>query len=227
MAITAERRETRLIDAAQVIDNFLRLKQTPQPSDVIIALGNNDDRTAHYAGRLYLDQLAPFLLLTGNVGERTRNKTIPEARRYLNIIQSDFPEIDATKIILEDQARNTGDNIRFSCQKLLDLGICPRTILVVTKPFVERRAYESFKHQWPALDRVLVSSPGFPFQDYFLEDGVDLLYLANQLFQEISKLHTYPGQDFISPQSVPSEVDQAYREIRSLLSQTAQLPLAR
>ena len=209
MAITAERRETRLIDAAQVIDNFLRLKQTPQPSDVIIALGNNDDRTAHYAGRLYLDQLAPFLLLTGNVGERTRNKTIPEARRYLNIIQSDFPEIDATKIILEDQARNTGDNIRFSCQKLLDLGICPRTILVVTKPFVERRAYESFK------------------QDYFLEDGVDLLYLANQLFQEISKLHTYPGQDFISPQSVPSEVDQAYREIRSLLSQTAQLPLAR
>jgi len=227
MALTAERRETRLIDAAQVIDNFLRLNQTPQPSDVIIALGNNDDRTAHYAGRLYLDQFAPLLLLTGNVGERTRNKNIPEAQRYLNIIQRDFPDIDPTKIILEDQARNTGDNIHFSCQKLHDLGIYPRTVLVVTKPFAQRRTYESFKHQWSDLDRVIVTSPGYPFEQYFLDPEVNTRYLANQLSQEIFKLHDYPGKNFISRQSVPPEVDQAYREICHLLSQTAQLPLPR
>lgn len=76
MIFTRERRENEILKHARNLDEFLRLNQHPHHQDIIIALGNNDDRTALRAGQLYLDQYARLMLITGGVLDNPTNQQI-------------------------------------------------------------------------------------------------------------------------------------------------------
>lgn len=217
--------ESLLLSHAKVIDRYLRLNQTPQPSDVMIVLGNNDNRTAHRAAQLFVAGYAPIMVISGSVAPRTKDQSQTEARRYAEIIARLNPNLGP--ILLEEQAQNTGQNVIFSRSLLAEQGTTPSTVLVVTKPFVERRAYATFAKQWPGLSRILVTSPQYPFAGYFdpvYGDPFDVL-LTN-LTGEIDRICKYQKLEigYIIPQLVPPSVDQARQGIAGLL---AQLPQAR
>ncbi|MFI1588588.1 YdcF family protein [Streptomyces halstedii] len=59
---------------------------------------------------------------------------------------------------MEPRARNTGENIRFSRSLLVEAGLEVSTVLLITKPYEERRAYATARKLWPEVEFLSTSS---------------------------------------------------------------------
>jgi len=225
MIFDRERRESEIIKQSSHIDDFLRLHQTPHRHSIIIALGNNDNRTALRAGQLYLDHYAPLMLVTGGIGERTYDRSVSEAQRFLFVISDHYPQINPSSVILETKATNTGQNVVNSRVTLEKLSIKVSSALLVTKPFSERRAFHTFLKQWPQLSDLSITSPQFSFEEYF-DDKNSINFLATQLVNEIYKIHLYqkPEYNYIHSVFVPRHIDRSCASIiKHLPDETPQL----
>jgi len=58
-------------------------------------------------------------------------------------------QVPKEKVFVENKATNTGENIANSRALLATNGITPASLIVVQKPFMERRSYATFMKQWP------------------------------------------------------------------------------
>ena len=69
------------------------------------------------------------------------------------------------RILIENRSTNTGENVRFTRQLLAERDIDPASFILVQKPYMERRAYATFRKVWPEKP-VQVTSPRVTFHDY-------------------------------------------------------------
>src|SRR5262249_44372618 len=78
--------------------------------------------------------------------------------------------VPSEKIILETRSTNTGENIRFTQAILKERGIQLRKMILVQKPYMERRTYATFMKQWAHDDdktiQIFVTSPQISFEAY-------------------------------------------------------------
>ncbi|KAJ8320083.1 hypothetical protein KUTeg_001670 [Tegillarca granosa] len=134
--------------AALKIWNYLKFNQPLKKSDIIIGLGSHDPRLAKEAARLWLDGWAETLMFSGKSGNLTKGKwDKPEAEIFYDIAIS--MGVPPTSILLETDSTNTGENFKFCYEKLKQLKIVPKRIIVVQKPHMGRRTFATFKKQWP------------------------------------------------------------------------------
>ncbi|XP_034151987.1 uncharacterized protein SCO4629-like [Esox lucius] len=107
---------------ARVLWDYLCLRQPLEKSDVIIGLGCHDVRVAERSAVLFLEGWAPWLLFTGYLGNQTAGVwTRPEADVFLDVaLKMGVPR---ENILLETEATNTGENIRFSYRLLKENNI--------------------------------------------------------------------------------------------------------
>ncbi len=198
---------------AQIIWDYHHLHHQLAPADLILALGSNDTRVAEYAADLYLQGFAPHLMFSGNVGALTKNQfTQPEAEVFADIArQRGVPD---EVILLEPESTNTGENIAFSRRVLAARGLDPARILLVQKPYMERRAFATFRQRWPEKD-VIVTSPPILFSEYFNEllprDKVIHIMVG-----DLQRIKFYPALGFQIAQEIPDEVWQAYEQLVAL-----------
>ncbi|XP_076111498.1 uncharacterized protein SCO4629-like [Mytilus galloprovincialis] len=199
------------INQAEVIWNYLKLNHTLEKSDLIIVFGNPDIRTIEYASKLWLDGFAKWLMITGNEGTLTKGKwQKPEAQIFKDIaVSQGVPE---EKILLEEEATNTGENVTFSYQILEKLGLLDsvKTIILVQMPFMERRTYATFAKQWPGgmnqLDRVCVTSPAIDLMSYPNDDVGDLDKIMEMMVGCLQRVKNYPKLGFQIEQDIPDNV---------------------
>ncbi len=198
---------------AQIIWDYHQLHHTLQPSDLILALGSNDTRVAEYAADLYLQGFAPFVLFSGNVGALTKDQfTKPEAEVFTDIaLQKGVP---AAAILQEPESRNTGENIEFSRRVLAAQGLNPASIILVQKPYMERRAFATFRQRWPEKN-VRVTSPPIPFSDY-PNEVLPKDKVINIMIGDLQRIKFYPSLGFQIAQEIPDEVWQAYETLIAL-----------
>src|SRR5262249_22374188 len=151
-------------ELAQIIWDYHHLHHKLERADLILALGSNDLRVARHAAELYLQGWAPRLMFSGNVGALTRGQfTKSEAETFAEVaLQKGVPR---EAILIEPESTNTGENVAFSRRILAARGLDPEKIILVQKPYMERRAYATFVNFWPGK-RVVVSSPPIPFAEY-------------------------------------------------------------
>ncbi|ESO93132.1 hypothetical protein LOTGIDRAFT_232855 [Lottia gigantea] len=200
------------MDAAQTIWNYMIMGHELKKSDVILVLGNHDIRTAEYASELYLKGLGDWLMFSGKVGSLTKGKwNKPEAEIFRDVaLNQGVPE---GKIILESEATNTGENIRFSYNKLLSLGIHAENFILVQTPYMERRSYATFKKQWKGSDliNVYVTSPEIGLRDYPNSDIGTLEDIITVMLGCLQRILTYPQKGYQIYQEVPNEVQNAFQ----------------
>src|SRR5262249_40532879 len=137
-----------LIDAlAQKIWDYHHLDHQLEKCDIILALGSNDLRVAEFAADLFLQGWAPTLVLSGNAGALTRDRfSKSEAETFAEIaLKKGVPQ---EALLLEPESTNTGENVIFSRRLLESKGIHPGSIILVQKPYMERRAYATFMRVW-------------------------------------------------------------------------------
>ncbi|MFD9049835.1 YdcF family protein [Streptomyces zaomyceticus] len=197
-------------DAHRLWD-FQRMGHEPRPCSVGIGLGSHDLGVADATVDLYQRGMFPLVVFTGATSHTTeRRMPKGEAEHYRErALELGVP---ASAILVEPNARNTGENIRFSRSLLDDHGVHVSSILIVSKPYEERRAYATARKLWPHVDVVSAST------DMRLEEYVDSIgdprLVLDMLVGAQQRLILYPERGFTIAQDVPEGVVAAYERLR-------------
>ncbi|MGW0641431.1 YdcF family protein [Streptomyces badius] len=196
-------------DARQVWDHHL-MHHTPRPCSVIVGLGSHDLGVADAAAGFHLRGLAPVIVFTGSTSPTTR-ELMPrgEAVHYRErAVELGVPE---SAVLVEAEARNTGENVRFSRALLEEAGVDVSSVLLVSKPYEERRAYATARKLWPGVEIVSASSP-MTFEEYVASIGDDRMVI-DMLVGALQRLLVYPARGFMTEQPVPEAVAGAYERL--------------
>jgi uncharacterized SAM-binding protein YcdF (DUF218 family) len=202
-----------LIDRyAKVVWDYLCLQAPIQSSTVILGLGSHEIRVAERAAQLYLAGYGEHLVFSGGYGLGTSGTfTDPEAQVFARrAVQLGAP---ADQILTENTATNTGANITLGARLLAERGVHAQSILLVTKPYMERRAWATFKRQWPSPQpRVSVTSPQIDYDHYFVG-----AYPKSQeiriMLGDMQRIREYPKLGYQVDQEIPPEVWAAYEQL--------------
>lgn len=203
--------------AIDILWNYLCLRQTPGEADCIIGFGCYNEDVARRAAQLFRQGLAPLVLFSGGLGRNTSSMwTESEAVRFARIaVREGVPE---RAILIEDQSTNSGENLIFSRQRLLERGLTHPRIIGVHKPYMERRLLAAFPIYWPEA-QVTVTSWQQTYQQYLAglsrwgrteEDTV------NMLVGDFQRLLVYPKLGYQVPQAAPEEAVEAFDTLVNL-----------
>lgn len=206
------RREIR--ELAERLWDYHHMNHGLERSDVIFVLCSHDTAVAERGAQLSLEGWAPLLVFSGGLGGITKNLwSEPEAELFASIARE--RGVPDPAILVETRSTNTGENVRFTRELLAGRGLEPRSLILVQKPYMERRAYATFKNYWPE-PRVVVTSPQVSFEEYLrgysnralTEDDVIGIMVG-----DLQRLRVYPEKGFQIPQEIPADVWAAYEEL--------------
>jgi hypothetical protein len=197
-------------ELARTLWDYMLLRHVLAPADVILVLGSNDVRVGEHGAQLFLRGLAPLLVCSGNVGRLTAGRfrkseaeTFADAAVRLGVPPS--------AILIESASTNTGENIDF-CRALLDVrGIRPSRVIVVQKPYMERRAWATFKQRWPEPE-LQVTSPPIPLDEYPTNEIPKDLVISI-LVGDVQRMRVYAERGFQVAQPIPDGVWAAWTEL--------------
>ncbi len=197
-------------DLARILWDYMLLRHDLAPADVIMVLGSNDVRVAEHGADVYLRGLAPVILFSGHVGRLTAGRFIKsEAETFADAARARGVPDDA--ILIEAASTNTGENITRSRALLAGRGITPSRVILVQKPYMERRALATFTRQWPG-PIVQVTSPPIPFEAY-PTPALPKDLVINILVGDVQRMRIYGERGFQVPQIVPAAVWAAWEEL--------------
>ncbi|GAA4223617.1 YdcF family protein [Actinomadura meridiana] len=175
-----------------------------------VGLGSHDLGVAAYASELYLAGLFPVLVFTGGNSPSTVSR-FPrgEAVEYAeHAVRLGVPE---SAILVEPLAGNTGQNIEFSRGVLAEVGVEVDSLLLISKPYMERRAFATARKVWPEVELVCASEP-LSFDEYVRSIGDEKLVI-DMLVGDLQRVVEYPALGFSVAQDVPDEVRAACRRL--------------
>ena len=198
----------------QVIWDYLGMHQSPTKADCIVGFGNFNTNIARRAAELYHQGYAPRILFTGGLGRNTEGLLPePEAVRFAKVAMAcGVPECD---IILEDKSTNTKENIDFTRNKLVALGLPHERILGVHQPFMERRITAAIGVYWPELD-FTVTSPQVTIPQYLedsLRQGITENAAVSVIVGDFQRMDLYAKLGYQLPQHIPAEAWAAFHEL--------------
>lgn len=201
------------LSLSRQIWNYHQLNHSLQKADCIIVLGSHDTRVAERGAQLYLQGYAPLILFTGGLGRLTEDIwTEPEADKFARIARD--MGVPGSSILIENKATNTGENISLSYDLLKKKGIELKNMILVQKPYMERRAYASFMKQWPEEGtEFIVTSPKISFEDYPNQE-ITRGEVINIMMGDLQRIREYPNQGFQIPQDIPQNVWEAFEKLK-------------
>lgn len=198
-------------DARRLWD-FHQMHHEPRPCSVAVGLGSHDLGVADAAVDLYKRGMAPLIVFTGATSRTTRER-MPRGEAVHYRERALELGVPSSHVLVEPNARNTGENIRFSKALLEETGVDVSSVLLISKPYEERRAYATARKLWPGVEIVSASTP-MTFDDYVESIGEARLVL-DMLVGALQRLRIYPEQGFMVSQPVPDDVAAAYERLCS------------
>jgi uncharacterized SAM-binding protein YcdF (DUF218 family) len=195
---------------AKKIWDYHHLNQKLEKADCILVLGSHDERVAEYGAGLFLSGWAPLIVFSGGLGRLTKEIwDTTEADRFAKIaFEKGVPE---NKILVENKSTNTGENITFTKGLLKEKGIDPGKFILVQKPYMERRAYATFKKQWPGKEFV-VTSPPIKWREYPTKH-ISRNQVINIMIGDLERIKEYSEKGFQIFQEIPGDVWSAYKKL--------------
>ncbi|GGX13422.1 hypothetical protein GCM10010383_49340 [Streptomyces lomondensis] len=143
---------------ATVIWDYHQMGHEARPCSAAIGLGSHDLGVATTAAGLFRAGLFPVVVFSGGNSPTTRAR-FPrgEAVHYReHALSLGVPD---EAILVEPKAANTGQNITFSREVLAAAHIEVESLLLISKPYMERRSYATCRKLWPEADVVCASEP--------------------------------------------------------------------
>ena len=195
------------LSSAKNIWDFLKINQDITKSDLILVLGNSDIRTVDKAVELYKKNYANKIIITGGLGRISSDLfDEPEAVVFKNIaVQKGVKDLD---IEIESNSTNTFDNFRFTKKMIDDSKVNVKSIIIVTKPYMEKRAYLMAKEIFHNTN-LAVTSPDIEFSNY-PNQILNKDFVINMLVGEVQRLIIYASQSEIEQIKIPKDILQNY-----------------
>ncbi|MFJ9594869.1 YdcF family protein [Streptomyces virginiae] len=196
---------------AELIWDFHQMHHEPRPCSVAVGLGSHDLGVADTTVDLYQRGMAPLIVFTGATSPTSRAR-MPrgEAVHYRErALELGVPPED---VLVEPNARNTGENIRLTRALLEDAGRPIESVLLISKPYEERRAYATARKLWPEVE-VVCASTALTFTEYVDSIG-DPELVIDMLVGALQRLQLYPAHGFMVQLPVPPAVLAAFNRLR-------------
>jgi uncharacterized SAM-binding protein YcdF (DUF218 family) len=206
--------DDRVLALSERLWNYHQLHHDVSTADAILVLCSHDTVVAERGAELYLEGRAPLLIFSGGSGRITgRLWEEPEADLFARIaVARGVPD---GRILIENRSTNTGENVQFTRQLLAERGIDPASFILVQKPYMERRAYATFRKVWPEK-AVCVTSPRVTFHDYVARHTNTSLSAADVIgimVGDLQRIQLYPARGFQIAQEIPENVWAAYQAL--------------
>ncbi|MEU5087521.1 YdcF family protein [Streptomyces sp. NPDC021356] len=195
---------------AKLIWEYHQMQHELRSVDVAIGLGSHDLGVAAHSAELYRSGLFPTLVFTGG-NSPTTAEVFPRGEAVHFREHAIDLGVPAEAILLEPDATNTGQNISLSREVLAAAGIHPTTVLLVSKPYMERRSFATARELWPDVE-FLCASERLELDDYLKSIGDDQLVL-DMLVGDLQRVIEYPKLGFAVEQQVPKDVHAAYETL--------------
>ncbi len=193
-------------DVATLWD-FNQMHHQIRPVDLGIGLGSHDLGVAIYAAELYHRGMFPTVVFSGaNAPSTVERFPRGEAVHYReHALHLGVPD---SAILVESRATNTGENIDFTRAVVeahhLDVG----SVMLISRPYQQRRAYAMCRLRWPDID-VTCASQDVPLDDYINTIG-DVDRVVNMLVGDTQRVWVYPEHGWAIEQHIPDNVRDAY-----------------
>ncbi|MEE4490132.1 YdcF family protein [Streptomyces sp. BE230] len=197
---------------ARTIWDFHQMGHEVRPCSAAITLGSLDLGVAGATADLYHADMFPVVVFTGDTSAATKER-FPrgEAIHYReHALSLGVPD---EAILLEPKARNTGQNIGFSREVLENAGMAVTTVLLISMPYMQRRAYATCRKLWPEVEPVCVSQP-LAFDEY-AKTHDDERQFVDMLMGDMERVMEYPKRGFAIEQLVPEGVRDAFDRLRA------------
>jgi uncharacterized SAM-binding protein YcdF (DUF218 family) len=200
----------RTLQLAKKLWHYHLMHHTLEKSDCILVLGSHDMRVADRGAELYLQGYAPLLILSGGLGNFTKDMW---QEKEADLFAKRAIELGVPKeaILIENKSTNTGENILFTQQLLKENQLDPQSFIVVQKPYMEKRSYATFKKHWPDK-KLIVTSPQISFEDYPNHE-IPQERVINIMVGDLQRIKYYPEKGFQIKMEMPADVWQAFEEL--------------
>ena len=206
--------DARIRALAETIWRYHHLNHQLSPADAILVLCSHDTVVAKRAAELFLQGLAPLLILAGGLGTVTRQLwREPEADQFARIAAA--MGVPDDHMLIENRSTNTGENVAFTRALLAARAIEAESFIVVQKPYMERRSYATFRKVWPEK-RVIVTSPQESMDDYlrrYSHAALSADDVISIMVGDLQRIRLYPAKGFQIHQDIPDDVWQAYEQL--------------
>jgi uncharacterized SAM-binding protein YcdF (DUF218 family) len=198
------------MDDAQILWDYHQMHHEPRNTDIAIGLGSHDIGVAEHTADLYRQGRFPLIVFTG-ANAPTTVEIFPRGEAVHYAERAEELGVPDTAIVLEEQARNTGENFTLTRALLDREGIHPKSATIISRPYQQRRAYATCQKLWPELD-VICSSRPQTLADYIASIG-DQDKVLNMLVGDTQRIWVYADLGFAAAQTVPPETMTAFEHL--------------
>lgn len=182
---------------------LVRQDTLPGHVDAIVVGGCRDFGLAEKTAELYHAGVSRKIIVTGY---QPNYMNITEAQLLANRCE----ELDIPKecIVLESNAKNTGENIRLSAI----LAEEAQSIILIHKPYMSLRFFATAEAQWPSPQPRLYSAcQEITFEDYCAIHGIEKV--ACTMLGEMKRLDDYVVLGYQTYQVIPDEARKAFNTL--------------
>ena len=186
------------ITLAQILWDFHKIDQPLEKADLILGLGSYDLRVADHCAKLALEDWAPLILFTGAQGN-SPGESGPSQKPKCSPIErsnSEHPRTNSHRT----KATNTGDNVRFTRELLAAKGIEVTSVILVSKPNMNRRGFATMEQWWPEA-HVICNHP----ETHFLHspaEGHTSSDVIDEIVGDLQRIIEYPRMGFQTEQEI-------------------------
>jgi uncharacterized SAM-binding protein YcdF (DUF218 family) len=178
--------------------------------DVGVGLGSHDLGVAVIATSLFHGGYYPLVVFSG-ANAPTTIERFPrgEAVHYREYAMEHG--VPPASVLVEPRARNTAENLTFSRRLLQESGVNVRSVILMSRPYQQRRAYATCRKVWPDVDVICASNP-LTLDDYVQSIG-DARRVIDMLVGDTQRIEVYAERGYAIPQEMPPEVREAFKRL--------------
>ena len=198
---------TSYLPELRLIWNALVRRDTlPEHADLILIGGCGDLGLSERAAEIYHAGVAPKIVISGYQSQFTFTT---EASLLANrCIELGVPIKD---IVLEEQASNTGENIRFSAALIGEV----QSVILVHKPYMSLRFLATAEAQWPAPQPTFYTTcQDIGFEEYSKLFGLGIT--VHRVLGDMKRMNSYVENGYQTQQHIPAETWAAYDKLVSI-----------
>lgn len=208
--------DTSISQDVKLLWDYMQLHYQAVDADCLIVLGSRDDRVAEYAADVASHHTYQTVVITGGVAHghdllKTSWSEKSEAEHFYEVMKwAGY----VGEVLLEDRAQNTGENATLTYALLQAYNVKPPlSILLVTKPYMERRAVATFEAQWPDHSASFAVVSPFRNIDDYMNDDQPYDDIVNIMVGDMQRIMEYPKRGYQSIQTIPNEVRKAWERL--------------
>jgi uncharacterized SAM-binding protein YcdF (DUF218 family) len=196
----------------EVLWEYHNMGHTLRPCDAGIGLGSHDLGVAIIATDLFHQGMFPHLVFSG-ANAPTTIERFPQGEAVAYREYAIEHGVPAEAILIDTVAANTAQNIDFTRALLEGQGIPVDSVLLMSRPYQQRRAFATCKKRWPEVDVICYSRP-LSLDDYVASIG-DTRKVVDMLVGDTQRIEVYAERGFAIAQHVPADVREAFKRLVS------------